>query len=134
MTNFKDTINGKMPRTLQNRMNMGNLSYIQVIFTADTLDQAESIGLALLEKRLVASVQTVSVWSQYWWQGKIRKRQEFRCNLKTRMDLWPQVAVEIRARHTYELPEIFAVPLVEGTPEYLNWLTTELAGGEYNGC
>ena len=87
-------------------------TYIQVVFTSDTMYQAERISISLLEKRLVASAQTVSIWSQYWWQGKIWNRQEFRCTLKTRSNMFSQVASEIRAQHTYKVPEIFAVPLV----------------------
>ena len=113
---------------------MNQLQYIQVIFTADTMEQTERIGLALLEKRMAASAQIESVWSQYWWQGKIQKHQEFRCNLKTHIRLWPQVVAEIRALHTYKVPEIFAVPLVSATPDYLKWLAEELAGEENNGC
>ncbi|AVD72224.1 divalent-cation tolerance protein CutA [Desulfobulbus oralis] len=101
--------------------------YIQVTTTIDTNARAERLAQALLEKRLAASVQVVPCWSAYRWQGRIERGREFRCAIKTRADLWPELVALIRSLHPYEVPEIFATAILDVTQAYGAWLDEELA-------
>jgi periplasmic divalent cation tolerance protein len=101
--------------------------YIQVTTTADTKETAEKIATVLVQKRLAACVQIVGpISSVYWWKGKVEKTNEWLCIVKTRKNLYEAVEASIKANHTYEVPEIIAVPIVEGSKGYISWLDEEL--------
>ena len=97
--------------------------YIQVSTTTETEHSAQEIAAALVEQRLAACVQVSGpVESVYRWQGKVQQSQEWLCTAKTRASLFPQVEAAIRELHTYECPEIVAVPIADGSAAYLTWL------------
>lgn len=101
--------------------------YIQVVTTVPSKEEGEQIALALLEKRLVGCVQIVGpIESLYWWQGKIECSSEWLCVAKTERKLFTQIEETIKALHSYEVPEILAVPIVEGSESYLRWLEKQL--------
>lgn len=96
---------------------------IQVMTTTDKEADAEKIAQALVEQRLAACVQILGpIRSTYRWQGKIESAHEWLCLVKTRRDLYPQVEQAIKAIHPYETPEILALPVIAGNPDYLQWL------------
>jgi periplasmic divalent cation tolerance protein len=96
---------------------------LQVFTTVDDRDRAEGLARALVERQLVACVQIAGpVTSVYRWQGKVETSQEWLCILKTRQSLFAQVEAAIRELHTYEVPEIIAVPIVAGSAAYLAWI------------
>jgi periplasmic divalent cation tolerance protein len=98
-------------------------SYIQVSTTTETKEQAENIAQHLVETKLAACVQiTGSITSIYRWKGKVEDAQEWFCLIKTREDLFDKVETAIKKLHSYETPEIIAVPIIKGSKEYLNWL------------
>ena len=98
-------------------------SYIQVSTTTETKEQAENIAQHLVEKKLAACVQiTGPITSIYRWKGKVEKAQEWLCVIKTREELFDRVETAIKKMHTYETPEIVAVPIIKGSKEYLTWL------------
>jgi periplasmic divalent cation tolerance protein len=104
--------------------------FIQVLTTTDTRPRAEAIARALVERRLAACVQVVGpVVSTFRWQDKIDTSEEWLCMAKTRADFYAQVEAAIRAVHTYEVPEILAVPVSAGFKGYLDWMRNELSGG-----
>ncbi len=101
--------------------------YIQVVTTVASKAEGERIALALLEKRLVGCVQIVGpIESLYWWRGKIEQSQEWLCVAKTERKLFAQIEETIKALHSYEVPEILGVPIVEGSRDYLRWLEKQL--------
>ncbi len=103
--------------------------FIQVLTTTDTRPRADAIARALVEGRLAACVQVVGpVGSTFHWQGKIDAAEEWLCIAKTRADLYEQVEAAIRGVHTYQVPEILAVPVAAGFKGYLDWMRTELKG------
>ncbi|HET6488605.1 MAG TPA: divalent-cation tolerance protein CutA [Syntrophales bacterium] len=103
--------------------------FIQVTTTTSSKIEAETISRALLEKRLAACVQVVGpIESHYWWHGKIEQSGEWLCIIKTIRGRFPAVESVIRANHTYEVPEIVACPIEEGSEPYLEWLRNETAG------
>lgn len=97
--------------------------FIQVFTTTESRAQAETIALALLERRLAACVQIGGpIHSKYWWQGRLEGAQEWFCLIKTRERLYGDVEREIKAVHSYETPEIVALPIVAGSRQYFSWI------------
>ena len=87
--------------------------------------EAERIAEALLEKRLAACVNIgAPSTSIYPWKGNIERSQEVVVTIKTRHDRLADVSDAINERHPYELPEVVAVPIIAGTPDYLAWIDT----------
>jgi periplasmic divalent cation tolerance protein len=102
-------------------------SYIQVSTTTETKEQAQTIAQHLVGAKFAACVQiTGPITSIYRWKGKVENAQEWLCLIKTRDDLYNKVETAIKSLHSYETPEIIAVPIVKGSKEYLNWLDNEL--------
>lgn len=101
--------------------------YLQVISTAGQQEEAQAIAQELVARRLAACVQVVGpITSTYWWNDKIETAQEWQCIAKTRHGLFHQVEQAIRAVHSYETPEIIAVPIVAGHRPYLDWMDSQL--------
>ena len=100
----------------------------QVMTTTSSLDEAQKIARALVERRLAACVQVSGpLVSTYHWQGAIETAQEWRCVVKTRRSHYLTVELAIRQLHSYEVPEILAVEVKSGHEAYLNWIESELA-------
>lgn len=100
--------------------------YVQVSTTTEKKEDAERIVRDVVGRRLAACGQVIGpIRSTYWWKGKIEDAEEWLCLIKTRRDLYPMLEEAIKAGHPYEVPEIVAVPLVAGNPDYLKWLETE---------
>jgi periplasmic divalent cation tolerance protein len=98
-------------------------TYIQVTTTTETKEEAEKIARHLVETKLAACVQiTGPITSIYRWKGKVENTQEWLCLIKTKDDLYNKVEAAIKSHHSYETPEIIAVPIVKGSKEYLIWL------------
>jgi periplasmic divalent cation tolerance protein len=91
---------------------------------------AETLARALVEARLAACVSIgASVSSLYHWRGKTEMAAEVPVVVKTVRDAYPEVEAAIRSRHPYELPEIIAVPVIDGLPGYLDWIDAETRRG-----
>lgn len=90
---------------------------------------AAALARALVEARLAACVNIgAPVESLYHWRGEIETACEVPVLIKAPRSRYPAIEAAIRARHPYELPEIIAVPVVEGLPAYLAWVATEAGG------
>ena len=101
--------------------------YVQVLTTVSSEEEAERIGLLLLEQRLVACVQTVGpILSRYRWQGQLEQAHEWQCLAKTEARLYEQVESAIRTAHSYEEPEILAIPILAGSRGYLDWVSASV--------
>ena len=66
------------------------------------------------------------VTSTYWWEGKVATNHEWQCWIKTRRDLYEQIEQAIRQLHSYAVPEILAVPVLDGSVSFLAWIDDEL--------
>ncbi|MFH1421243.1 MAG: divalent-cation tolerance protein CutA [Planctomycetota bacterium] len=100
---------------------------IVVFSTASSIDEAEKITQALLEARKVACVNIVpEILSRYWWQNKICRDNEVLLIAKTKRGYLKDVINIVKENHSYETPEIIALNIVDGSPEYLNWLSNEI--------
>jgi len=103
------------------------MAFIQVLTTTETKEQAQIIARYLIEEKLSACVQIAgAIESTYRWKGKVERSQEYLCLIKTREDLFPNVEAAIKKLHSYETPEIIAVPINKGSAEYLKWLDEAL--------
>jgi len=106
-------------------------SFVVVLVTAGSADEAVGIGRALVADRLAACVNVVpSVRSIYRWQGAVEEADEHLLLAKARAADVPAIEARVRQLHSYELPEILALPVTGGSTAYLAWLgqSTERGG------
>ena len=100
---------------------------IVVLSTCHSEEEARTIARGLVERRLAACVQvTPGISSVYQWQGKVEEADEFLLVIKSRRDLFDRLQEELRRMHSYDVPEVVAVPVVDGSADYLKWLDREL--------
>jgi periplasmic divalent cation tolerance protein len=103
--------------------------FIVVFVTCGTEEEALRISRSLVEERLAACVNLASpLRSIYRWKGKICDEKEWLLIIKTRMDRFEEVAKKIRSLHSYTVPEVIALPILEGSPSYLQWLQEMTTG------
>ena len=103
------------------------MDLLAVFTTVATQEQADTLARAVVEQRLAACVQTEAIHSIYRWQGAIASELEVRLMFKTARSHYAALEALLRERHPYELPAIFALPVVAGTAEYAAWVRGELA-------
>lgn len=102
------------------------MEYIQIFTTFEKKNQAKKIAEILLKEKIAGCIQIIGpVESIYTWRGKIEKQTEWLCFIKTRKNFFKKIEKIIKENHTYETPEIIAVPLNILSKEYLNWLKSE---------
>jgi len=107
--------------------NIQECEFLQVITTVETREDADRIARILVEGGLAACVQVVGpIESTYRWKGRIEKAGEMLCLIKTSRRLYPDLERAIRAAHRYETPEIIALPILQGSEDYLDWLRGSL--------
>lgn len=104
---------------------MSGMSGLRQVFCTAPKAEAAPIAEALLAERLVACVQMFPVASRYWWRGKLESAAEVMLLMKTRAGLMDKLTARIRELHPYEVPEVVAVEIEEGSPEYLAWVREE---------
>jgi len=108
---------------------MAKPGYLVVFITASSYEEARKIADTLVDRKKAACVNIVpGVKSLFRWQGKIEEAEESLMVVKTRAELFPDVVNLVKAIHSYEVPEIIALPIVEGNPDYLEWLKKETGG------
>ena len=96
---------------------------IIVFITASHEDEAAKIARSLVDARLAGCVNIIrNIRSIYRWQDKVEDEPEVLMVLKTQKSLFNSLAEEVKRLHSYEVPEIIAIPLVEGSEDYLKWL------------
>ncbi len=97
--------------------------HVVVLLTAGSHEEAEALGSALVQEMLAACVNVVpGVTSIYRWQGEVQRDAEWLLIAKTRRTLLDDFVARARALHSYEVPEILALPILGGNPDYLRWL------------
>jgi periplasmic divalent cation tolerance protein len=106
-------------------------SHIVFFITTASTEEGERIGRSLLEERLAACVNLVpAIRSFFWWEGKVQEEGEVLLIGKGRADLFPKVQSLVRALHSYTVPEIIAIPISSGLPDYLSWIDDSTAHPE----
>ncbi len=99
--------------------------FVQITTTTERRQDAERIAELLLRERLAACVQLVAIASRYRWRGNIERTDEWLCVIKTRASLFADVERLVRANHPYEVAELIATELVDGSADYLAWIGAE---------
>lgn len=101
---------------------------ILVMTTCGSSEEAERVARLLLERRLAACVNIGGpVRSLYRWKGTVEDAAEWTLTLKSRRDLFPRLREELEKAHAYEVPEVIAIPVVDGSEAYLHWMDEELS-------
>ncbi len=94
-----------------------------VISTFPNAETAEQIANELIDAKLAACVNILpAIKSIYRWQGKVENAVETIAFLKTTTRHLPDLKAKLRASHPYDVPEIICLPIVDGLPEYLQWV------------
>ncbi len=105
--------------------------YITVLMTSPNREEAREIARRLLKERNAACVSIFPKGESYfWWEGKIDREEEFLLISKTRKDLLPDLIETVKKIHSYDVPEIIALPIAGGSRDYLDWLGRETDSNE----
>lgn len=102
--------------------------YVLILVTTANKQEADTIAQDLLAQKLIACANIVGPVSSYFhWSGKIEKAEEFLVLMKSRSDLFERIAVAVGKMHSYEVPEVLALPILASSQAYLSWLASSLA-------
>jgi periplasmic divalent cation tolerance protein len=102
---------------------MNTTQYIIILITAKDKKEATKIARGLLEAKLIACANIVEgVQSLFWWQGKIDSSKEVLLVLKTKKILFKKISTKVKSLHSYQTPEIIALPITAGSKDYLKWI------------
>lgn len=105
--------------------------FVVVLITAPNEDAAATIANELVASRLAACVNIIrNIRSIYRWQGNIEDEGEVLMIAKTKKEHFHALEKRVRELHPYTVPEIIAIPIIEGSAEYLQWLSTETAAAQ----
>ena len=100
--------------------------FIIILVTTSSEEEGRKIAQALIEKRFAACVNLIKdIESIYRWKGKISDEKEILMMIKTRKKLYKSVEDEVKKLHSYEVPEIIALPISSGSKDYLYWMDSE---------
>jgi periplasmic divalent cation tolerance protein len=99
-------------------------NYILIMVTCASRQEARRISGRLLAKRLIACANITSkVESKFWWKGRLDSAAELLVTMKSVRSNFKKIEREIKSVHSYEVPEIIAVPIVAGSGDYLDWIS-----------
>jgi periplasmic divalent cation tolerance protein len=106
-------------------MSIDATTFVVVLVTAGSAEEGRRIGHALVEERLAACVNVVGpIRSIYRWEGAVEEAEEHLLMMKARSADVPALTARVRALHSYDVPEVVALPLTGGSEAYLAWLAT----------
>lgn len=102
---------------------MAKTDFIVVLVTVSSIEEAEKIGRGLVEEKLAACANIMQqLKSIFFWEGKLCQENEVLMIVKSRGRLFNQLADYVKKNHSYKVPEIIAIPIIDGSPDYLSWL------------
>ena len=100
---------------------------IVVLTTCGSVEEAEKLARSLVEQRLAACVNVMpSVRSYYRWKDAIESADEYLLLIKSTRGRMDELRASLEKQHSYEVPEVIALPVVDGSPQYLTWWETSL--------
>jgi periplasmic divalent cation tolerance protein len=107
---------------------------IVVMSTCGSSEEAQRLARELVMQRAAACVNIVApVRSIYRWNGGIEDAEEWLLIVKTSRSSFDRLRNILEAAHSYELPEVLAIPVIAGSPNYLSWIENEVTGSEIMG-
>jgi periplasmic divalent cation tolerance protein len=109
---------------------MPEAEHLVALVTAGSEQEARLIAQTLVKRMLAACVNIVpGVTSVYHWQAEVHEDQEWLLVVKTRRDVLEELIQQVQRLHSYDLPEIIALPLVGGSEDYIRWLDRGVQAG-----
>ncbi len=106
---------------------MEEFTYTVLFITTANTEEAQRISSMLLNRKKAACVNIVpKVSSLFWWQDKLDSAQESLLIVKTKTSLLNEIVTLVREIHSYDIPEIIALPIVGGNQDYLDWIGKEV--------
>jgi periplasmic divalent cation tolerance protein len=102
--------------------------YGVVFVTAPTQDEAKTIAKTLVAEKLAACVSLLPIHSIYTWQNEVHQDDEWQLLIKSDLAKFQTLETRIRELHSYEVPEIIALPILSGSQPYLNWISEQVKG------
>jgi periplasmic divalent cation tolerance protein len=106
---------------------MKNRENVVIFITTGTDEEAQEVAKALLNNRLAACVNIVpKINSIFWWNDTLDSAQENLLIVKSKTSLLNEIVKLVKEVHSYETPEIVALPIVGGNPDYLDWISKEV--------
>ena len=107
---------------------MEEARYIVVLITSDSVEEADHIAQVLLKKKKVACVNILrGIDSYFWWEGKPDSARENLLIAKTKASLLPEIVDLVKKLHSYDVPEVIALPITGGNQDYLEWIERNIA-------
>jgi periplasmic divalent cation tolerance protein len=105
---------------------------IVVLVTCESVKQARTIARALVERRLAAcgNVVEAPVRSIYRWKRKVESAKEFLLILKSSRARFAAIDAAVRKLHSYDVPEIVALPVIAGSRGYVDWIAESVAAAK----
>lgn len=100
--------------------------YSLVLVTAVSQQEAEAIATSLVKLQLAACVSLMPIQSIYTWQGELHQDSEWQLLIKTNLAQSSTLEAKIRELHSYEVPEIIALPILAGSGAYLQWISEQM--------
>ena len=101
--------------------------YVVVLVTAKDKKEAQKISSGLIKAKLAACVNIIDkVDSVFFWAGKIDQAKESLLVIKSRKEKLSQIIKLVKSLHSYEVPEIIAIPIIAGDKLYLRWINAAL--------
>jgi periplasmic divalent cation tolerance protein len=102
---------------------MVNHSFVLCLTTIDSASKADELAAMIVKSRLGACVTINQVHSIYFWEDEIKKEPEYQLMIKTQSALTDKLQKFILDNHSYDLPEVIFIPILEQSSKYLNWIT-----------
>ncbi len=100
---------------------------IVIFITCAKQEEAQKIATALVEAKLAACVNIVKgLKSIFWWEEKIDCCEEILLIAKSQHSLMPEIIKQVKSLHSYQVPEVIALPIVSGNEDYLNWINESI--------
>jgi periplasmic divalent cation tolerance protein len=100
---------------------------VVILSTCDSEEEATTIAGQLVERGMAACVNVVpGVQSFYRWQGRLQSTREWLLLIKTTRELFPDLSQWLQLAHTYEVPEVVALPILDGSEQYLEWIRSSV--------
>jgi len=99
---------------------------IVVMVTAPSEAEAAAIANHLIQHQLAACISIFPVSSVYTWSNQVHRDQEWQLMIKTQQETFPALEQAVQELHTYDVPEVIALPVVAGSLTYLNWISDQV--------
>jgi len=100
---------------------------IVLFITTANAEEAQRIAGVLVKERKAACVNIVPrISSLFWWQDEVESAQESLLIVKSRASVLNQIVDLVKQHHSYDVPEIIALPIIGGNPDYLDWIGKEV--------